>query len=117
MNIYTIYIYFIVLIKLLFIGLSINMIILKRKKEQNTDKYNKLSYWKSRIEFIFITAMALLLIILFNPLNKKKSFNNICVDNETRILLFLFGIILILTSKWDLFLKTSPLFNEIQTAL
>jgi hypothetical protein len=116
MDIYTIYIYFIIIIKLIFIGLSINMILLRKRNEQNTYKYIKLSYWKSRIEFIFISAMALLLIILFNPLNKKNS-NSVCIDKETRILLFLFGIILILTSKWDLFFATSPLFNEIQIAL
>jgi hypothetical protein len=112
MNVYDIYIYFVIFIKIIFIILSINIIILKKKHEDNTDKYKKLMFWKSRVEFIFIASMALLLILLFNPYNKKN-----CVDNETRILLFLFGIILIITSKWDLFFQTSPIFSDFQLAL
>ena len=112
MNIYNIYIYFIIFIKITFIILSLDTIILKKKHEDNTDKYTKFMFWKSRVEFMFITSMALLLILLFNPYNKKN-----CVDNETRILLFLFGIILIITSKWSLFFETSPIFDDFQLAL
>ena len=112
MNIYDIYVYFTITLKIIFIILSVYTIILKKKHEDNTDKYKKLMFWKSRVEFIFIVSMALLLIFLFNPYNKNN-----CVDNEARILLFLFGIILIITSKWSLFFETSPIFNDFQLAL
>ena len=112
MNIYDIYIYFIIFIKITFIILSLDTIILKKKHEDNTDKYVNLMFWKSRVEFMFIASMALLLIFLFNPYNKKN-----CVDNKIRILLFLFGIILIITSKWSLFFETSPIFDDFQLAL
>lgn len=113
MDFYSIYIFFIVLIKIIFICLSIYSIILRKKGEEKTNKYSKIIFWKDRIEFIFIIAMALLLIYLFNSYNK----NTKCVDYETRILLFLFGIILIITAKWNYFITTSPLLKDIQVAI
>lgn len=119
MDIYSLFIYYIITLKIIFVILSVYQIYMRKKHEESTEKYNKISYIKSRIEFIFIASMALLLILLFNPLNKNrnKNKNTICVDNETRVLLFLFGVILIITSKWDLFFATSPIFKDIQIVL
>lgn len=116
MDIYSLYILFVIILKIIFITLSIYSIILRRKNETKTTKYLKVIYWKDRIEFIFIASMALLLIYLFNPYNKLNS-NNKCIDNKTRILLFLFGIILIITAKWDLFFTTSRSFEDVQILL
>lgn len=113
MNLYSIYIFLIILIKIIFICLSIYSIILKKNGYEKTDKYSKIIFWKDRIEFIFVVAMALLLIYLFNSYNKSTK----CIDYETRILLFLFGIILIITAKWNYFITTSPLVKDIQVAI
>lgn len=113
MDYYSIYIFFIILIKIIFIGLSIYSIILRKKGDEKTTKYSEIIFWKDRIEFIFIIAMALLLIYLFNSYNNKTN----CIDYETRILLFLFGIILIITAKWNYFITTSPLLRDVQIAI
>jgi hypothetical protein len=55
---------------------------------------------KHQLEFIFTILMAILLIILFNPIN-----SNMLLDNEARTLLYLFGFLLILTANWDHFIQ------------
>ena len=51
--------------------------------------------------------MAVLLILLFNPRYKKK----IEIFGEVKYLLFLFGIILILTSNWSIFIQHSYILH------
>jgi surface polysaccharide O-acyltransferase-like enzyme len=54
--------------------------------------------------------MAILLIYLFNPIN-----NNInLIDKEAKILLYLFGIVLLVTAKWSEFIHESKWFKYIQ---
>jgi hypothetical protein len=36
------------------------------------------------------------------------------IDNEAKILLFLFGFILILTAKWSVFFEESKWFSAVQ---
>ena len=54
--------------------------------------------------------MSILLIYLFNP----RVDRNTLIDKETKLLLFLFGFILLITAKWDVFIKESPLLKMIQ---
>jgi hypothetical protein len=110
MNKYDIYVTFIFLIKIGFILMAISHIYLKTKGKADSDLDKKILYWKERFEFIFIAAMAILLIYLFNP----RSVKNIIIDKETKILLYLFGFILLITAKWDLFFKESPIVKIIQ---
>jgi hypothetical protein len=51
---------------------------------------------KHQVEFIFTIMMAILIIILFNPFYKKE----IVIDYKTRILLYLFGFLIIVTADW-----------------
>ncbi len=107
------YVTFIFLIKIGFILMAISHIYLKTKGKEKSDLDKKVLYWKERFEFIFIAAMSILLIYLFNPRSSK----NIVIDRETKILLYLFGFILLLTAKWDIFFKESNIFMRIQKSL
>jgi hypothetical protein len=71
----------------------------------------KLEFWRERAEFIFITCMAILLICIFYPGAKIQ------IDRETQILLYLFGVILLITAKWSTFLKESPAIKKFQSVL
>jgi L-asparagine transporter-like permease len=107
------YIYLIILIKVCFILLAISHIYLKAKGKSNSELDKTILYWKDRSEFIFIFLMAILLIILFNPRNNKS----MTITNETKILLYLFGIILLITAKWSDFIKESKWFSKVQKAV
>lgn len=105
------YITFIFLIKIGFILMAIAHIYLKAKgKKEKTDLDKKLIFWKERFEFIFIALMSILLIYVFNP-----RYDNIkLIDKETKILLYLFGFILLITANWEVFFKESPFFYILQ---
>jgi uncharacterized membrane protein len=111
MSFYQLYINFLILLKILFILLSLMHFHYKRnhhiKQQEETD------YWKSRIEFIFIVCMSLLLIYLFSPACTSSTL----VTGETKILLFLFGFILLITAKWENFIYTSQWFQDLQQSL
>ena len=68
---------------------------------------------RSSCEFIVTALISLLLIYLFNPIYPKLYL----IDKETKIVLFLFGNILLLTAKWNDFLRTDRLFALFQEFL
>lgn len=102
------YVTFIFLIKIGFIVMAVTHIYLKVKGEENSSLDKKILYWKERFEFVFIALMSILLIYLFNPRSDK----NILIDKESKVLLYLFGFILLVTAKWDIFLKESKTFKK-----
>ena len=112
MKYYDIYVSIIILVKVIFIILAVVHISYKVKDQENSPQDKKIIYWKDRMEFIFTIMMALLLIYVFNPRTSKI----IGLDTETKLLLFLFGIILIIAAKWDIFFKESVVFKKIQYA-
>ena len=83
----------------------------KGKNTSQTDK--KVLYWKERFEFIFIITMSILLIYLFNP----RTDRSILIDRETKILLYLFGVVLLITADWNTFVKESNWFKKLQNIL
>lgn len=107
------YITFIFIIKIGFFITAVTHIYLKAKGQDKSDLDKKILYWKERFEFIFIALMSILLIYLFNP----RVDRSILIDNETKILLYLFGFILLITAKWDLFIKESPLVKKFETSV
>lgn len=113
MRYYDVYVSIAILVKVIFVILAIVDLSYKVKKQTNSPKDKKIIYWKDRMEFIFTIMMALLLIYLFNPRSSKI----IGLDTETKILLFLFGIILIITAKWQIFFEESVVFKKIQFAV
>ena len=107
------FIFFIILIKIVFIISAIGHLILSHStnsKAQNIDP--KLIYWKERTEFIFIVSMAILLIYQFHPRLSKKP-----IDQETSFLFFLFGWVLLFTAKWSIFIKEAHWYKTFALAL
>ena len=83
------------------------------KVTHNQTYDHKTIYWKERTEFIFIICMSILLIVIFNP-----NYNNQrLLTKETKFLFFIFGIILIISANWDIFITQSQLFIHIKNAL
>jgi hypothetical protein len=110
MDYYTIYIYVIFLIKIAFIILASTHLYLKFKNENGSNLDKEILFWRERTEFIFILLMAILLIFLFNPYKNKMYM----INNETQLLLYLFGVVLIITADWKAFFKESDIFKKIQ---
>jgi len=108
---YSAFIIYVIIVKIAFIFLSITKIIVKHRNPTNTKVIETLEFWRERTEFIFIICMAILLIYLFHPGAKIQ------IDGETQILLYLFGVILLITAKWGIFFKESPTIKEIQSIL
>ena len=102
---YDYFVVFIVIIKISFFILSLSLIYLKIKNhgKSETEIMKNLTYWKERVEFVFILDIAILLTYLFYPKREKP----IPIDNVSRSLLFAYGILISLTAKWDLFFKES----------
>jgi hypothetical protein len=110
MDYYTIYISIIFLVKIVFVILAFTHLYLKFKNKGDSNLDKQLLFWKERIEFIFITLMSFLLIYLFNP-RKNRLF---MINDETKLLFFLFGFVLIITANWKIFLKESDILKKIQ---
>lgn len=108
---YSAFIIYIIFIKLAFIFLSMGKIVAKHQNPKNTKLINLLEFWRERVEFIFTICMAILLINIFYPGSKNLP------DQETKLLFFLFGVILLITAKWGSFFKESPTLLEIQHVL
>lgn len=109
MNQFSIFIMFIIFIKFLYMCLSIAHIYYSAKDEADTDTDTRITFWKERMEFIFIALMSVLLIYIFNP----KSNRSANLDFETRMLLFILGIILLMSANWKTFFKETPLVKKI----
>jgi hypothetical protein len=110
MDYYTIYIYVIFLIKIIFIVLASTHLYLQFKNDNDSELDKEVLFWRERVEFIFILLMAILLIYLFNPYKHKMYM----INNETKVLLYLFGVVLIITADWTAFFKESDIFKKIQ---
>jgi hypothetical protein len=109
MKYFDMYITLIFIVKIMFISLAVYGLYTKSKNPQDKKLLETIEKWKARIEFIFITLMSILLIYLFNPRANHIGM----IDNETKILLYLFGLILLLTENWSSFIHESPLFSHV----
>ena len=96
MKTFDVYVSLIILIKIIFFLLTISHLYLKLKHEADSEFDKNLVAWKEQVEFVFVLMMALLLIYLFNPRTDRY----LTIDRETRVLFFLFGIILLITARW-----------------
>ena len=110
MKYFDMYIALIFAIKIGFILLALTHLYYKTKGEEESKNNKTVVYWKDRLEFAFVFLMSLLLIYLFNPRNNRLNM----IDNEAKILLFLFGFILILTAKWNVFFEESKWLSTLQ---
>ena len=114
MEYFDLYINFIFLIKIIFIFLAVYGIYVKYQEPKNTEKQEKIHYAKERIELLFKCSMSILLILLFNPRTAKES---IKLDYETKLLLYSFGWVLLITANWKSIIANIPksiiMFQEI----
>jgi hypothetical protein len=110
-------IYFIIFIKIVFILMVISHIYIEKisNNQELKDKYSKKTlYWKERTEYIFTISMAILLIFIFHPWSHHvKKY----MTPEIKILFYLFGWILIITSNWSLFIHEAPWYKQIVNIL
>ena len=113
MDKYTLYIYLIFAVKIGFAIMTIYHILLKVKGKSDSDLDKKIIYWKERFEFIFILLMSILLVYLFNPRKDRATM----IDGETKILLYLFGFVLLITANWGDFFHEAKWFKYIQESI
>ena len=116
MDYFTRYVYLVFLVKIIFISLALYGLVLKKGKKQ--DKGTKareaqVTYWKERIEFVFIALMSLLLIYIFFPRSNRINL----INAEVKLLFYLFGFVLLITAKWENFIHDSTLLRDIQSVL
>jgi EamA domain-containing membrane protein RarD len=112
MKYFDVYISGIFIIKIGFILLAIAHIYLKMKGKNKSKQDEKILYWKDRFEFLFVLLMAFLLIFLFNPRKQMA-----IIDSETKLLLFMFGIVLLITAKWTDFIYETKWIKIIQSSI
>lgn len=112
MDHFDMFVYLIFIVKIIFIILALYERSLKSGKKDMA-KEEKIAFWKERVEFVFVLLMSLLLIYVFFPRSNRINL----VTGEVKLLLFLFGIVLIITADWSLFFKESRSYKQIQNIL
>jgi hypothetical protein len=113
MNSYHIFVSIIIITKTIFVILALIGRYLQFTNQEYSSLGTQVDFWKSRVEFVFIFLMSLLLIYLFNPKRDRKAM----INKETELVLFLFGIVLIITADWSDFFKESIIMKTIQHLL
>ena len=107
------YILFIFMVKIIFILLALTNVYLKIKKSKDKKLLAVIEYWKQRAEFVFIALMSMLLIYIFN----QRTNRILLINKESKLLFYLFGFILLITAKWEVFITDSFLLKRIQMIL
>ena len=110
------FIYIIIGIKALFLFSTLSNLFLTKiiKNDSLIKKYSqKLDKIKEQTEFIFIILTSILLIAIFYPRQNNLKY----IDSHVKLLFYLFGWILIITAKWDLFFHESPVLQKITASL
>ena len=97
MKFYYLFIIFIVIAKFIFFGLSIYREYLVFKKLENTNLYKNIDKWRLHSELLVNVLISFLLIYLFNPHYPKLYL----IDKETKIILFAYGWITLVTASWE----------------
>lgn len=101
MNKLNIFVTIIICTKVIFLTIALYDQYIKRTQPHNKKLIDKLNFYKERMEFLFIMMMSILLVHLFNP----RVDNLHLISNELKFLLFMYGIVLILSAKWELFIE------------
>jgi hypothetical protein len=102
-------IYLIIAVKVIFVMFAVAYLYLNAKKDPRAPTAR---FWKERLEFVFIFLMSILMLNLFYPRRPQQPLNY-----ETRLLLFLFGIILLITADWTTFFHESAALQHVQSVL
>ena len=113
MNYFDIYIAIIFIVKILFIILASYRLYVMHKKPSDAKLLKTVEFWKERAEFVFITLMSILLVYIFYPRANRLNM----IDKETKLLLYLFGFVLLLTENWSKFFHEASWFKNLQYIL
>ena len=119
-RIYDNYVIFVIIIKVLFVIFAVisrhyqNKIKSagnnKTEVQEYTQKYNWALYWKDRLEFFFLISTSFICIIVFYPFYSDPIF----IDRHTKILLFIYGCIVLITLNWNILGTPPPWFISLQ---
>lgn len=112
-NWYDYLILFILLIKIIYAILLVIHIYLKIKGRADDSLDSKIVFYKDNLEIVFIISMSILLIYLFYP----RHINPPEIDTQSRLLLFLYGIIILFTLDWSKFIDESKFLTYIKNKL
>jgi hypothetical protein len=108
------FVVFIIFVKICFVLFAALEVYYKVEKKEGTAWAEWALYWKERLEFVFIISMAIVCIVLFNPISK----GTLVVDDHVRLLLFVYGFIILITSNWHTFFgELPPWFKSLQSLL
>lgn len=109
-------IYFIIVIKILFLITSVVHLLLSHVRHPS-NKINKLDDkflgWKSKTEFIFTILMSCLLIFIYTPWRDNTKY----ITGEMKFLFYLFGFILIFGANWELVMPSTSISTIIQSTI
>jgi hypothetical protein len=101
------FIYFIILMKVLFVFFAMCNFYLKKKNGNSggeTKLEKKITYYKNLTENIFIVLVSILLIYLFNPYYDNKYLLD---DKHVKFLVFMYGTLMLITFDWSEFARFS----------
>ena len=107
---FDIFILIIIVVKFLFIVLVLSESYFKYAKPEEQRIIETFRYWKERVKLIFIILMSFLLVYLFNPMANNERL----IKHESKLLLFIFGLTLLVIVDWSIIFKESPLLRIIQ---
>ena len=111
---YVFYIYFLIIVKTIFV-LSTMIVFYYEYKYKGTNSkeiivfIEDLKQFRQQVDVVFVIGMSFLLIALFNPWNKKL----LIIDNETKMLLYLYGIFNILNEPLRKFFHENKWFDDL----
>jgi len=101
---------FLFIVKILFAILAVVHIYLKRTGKDDTKTDEFVTFWKERLEFVFIIGVSLLLMIFFFPGRKIEMEPTF----EMRFLFFVYGIIILINVDWKIVVGESPFLETVQ---
>jgi hypothetical protein len=111
-----IFVYFIIVIKILFLITSISYLLLSHITNPS-NKIKSLNVfflgWKSKIELVFTILMSCLIIFIFTPWRD----NTVFLTTEIKFLFYLFGFILIFGANWELIIPDVTIFSITQSTI
>ena len=120
-RIYDNYVIFVIIIKVLFVIFALISRYYQTKiksgsktdLQEYTQKYNWAVYWKDRLEFFFLISTSLICIIVFYPFYSEPIF----IDRHTKLLLFIYGFIVLITLNWNILGNLPPWFISLQNII
>ena len=85
---------------------------MKLTHRMDSDLDKQVIYYKERTEVIYIALIAALLIFLFNPISVERA-----ISKETKVVLYLFGFMLLISAKWGIFVQETKTFKRFQSVV